>query len=127
MSNGSADLRRLLSAAMPGPWEAITHKVYPDERPDVWVEDIVSADEHVVCLGHDYRGLLHDDYGAMATVDAELIVAAVNALPALLDVADAARAMVAWEYRMPGAPRFTLRDLRAVLDRLALQGPAKGA
>jgi hypothetical protein len=50
--------------------------------------------------------------------DAEAIVLAHNALPALLDIAEAAQQYIDWQYRQPGARRFTMTDLRAALDRL---------
>jgi hypothetical protein len=50
--------------------------------------------------------------------DAHAIVLAHNALPVLLDIAEAARQYIDWQYRQPGARRFTMTDLRAALDRL---------
>jgi hypothetical protein len=72
-------LRALLAEATPGPWR------FGDAHPD----ELVVADSMtlagattVVCYGEP------DDEGK---ADAALIAAAVNALPALLDVAEAAR------------------------------------
>jgi hypothetical protein len=39
-------------------------------------------------------------------------------IAALLDIAAAARRYIDWQYRQPGARRFTMTDLRAALDRL---------
>ena len=67
----TADLRRLLADATPGPW------VHPDPSWDsVWV-----TTDRCIYASHD---------APEARFDAALIVAAVNALPGLLDRLEAA-------------------------------------
>lgn len=70
-----AELRALLGRAPSGPWKA---KAGHNEAADQW--DVVDPNEAIVC--------------EWSTRDeATLIAAAVNSLPALLDVAEAARRM----------------------------------
>jgi len=68
------NLRTLLAAATPGPWRAdgIGVEGYP----------LVSLEAH-------------KEPGTFSDPDAALIVAAVNALPLMLDVIEAARAVIA--------------------------------
>lgn len=79
-----AELRRLLSAATPGPWGEFA------ESGDWWVE-------HSDADGNPTGGFVckSDTAGNDATwekqEDIDLMIAAVNALPALLAVAEAAR------------------------------------
>lgn len=77
----TAELRQLLAEATPGPWETrVVREPYTDPTPALVVPSRG---------GHDpWWSLLFSDN---ADEDAALIVAAVNALPALLDVAKAAQ------------------------------------
>ena len=75
---GRAELRRLLAEATPGPWVA---EVSGKTGPIVMDAESVSALDHVARCPH-YRG----------SADSELIVAAVNALPGLLDALGVAEA-----------------------------------
>lgn len=68
-----ARLRGLLARATPGPWR---------EADDGWID----ADSDMVAYGSDNPRSVAINYGADA--NAALIVAAVNALPELLDAAD---------------------------------------
>ena len=81
-----AELRRLLDAATPGPWSSHDHGfpgqdepssivIYSGERFD-W-EEVTHGESAVAWTGWD----------SQEASDAALIVAAVNALPALLDAA----------------------------------------
>jgi hypothetical protein len=97
----SDELRRLLAEATPGPWRyPVSGAISCPPRP------ITGA--NVVA---DWNG---------TSEDAALIVAAVKALPGLLDVVDAAR----WLVAMPDAiePHSThwedIADLRDALARL---------
>lgn len=93
------DLRTLLKAATPGPWEA-------DAR--VGVVAVYSGTRRYCIEAGDGQEVYRrtgwtDDSGAWNVdprwvVDATLIVAAVNALPALLDVVDAARSLDGYHY-----------------------------
>ena len=71
-----AELRRLLAEATPGPWVA---EVSGTTGPVVMDVQSVSALDHVAKCPH-YRG----------SADSELIAAAVNALPDLLDALEKA-------------------------------------
>ena len=75
------ELRRLLAEATPGPWVA---EVSGTTGPVVMDAQSVSAFDHVAKCPH-YRG----------SADSELIAAAANALPGLLDQLDAAEAALA--------------------------------
>lgn len=72
------ELRRLLAEATPGPWVA---EVSGPTGPVVMDAQSVSALDHVAKCPH-YRG----------SADSELIAAAVNALPDLLDALEKAEA-----------------------------------
>lgn len=77
-----AELRRLLDAATPGPWETDGCEVSQHwSRPEPW-RTIASSE--VSCGPYCYGGR---GQGIEQTEDATLIVAAVNAIPALLDAA----------------------------------------
>lgn len=105
------DLRKLLEAATKGPWDydtTMTEGEYGDGGPDSHVGfkqfvivnengdticdttnrdgSLVEVVEHLDGDGWDARDVLGEH-------DAALIVAAVNALPALLDVVEAAKIM----------------------------------
>ena len=80
----TAALRALLTAATPGPWTTT-----PVSRWRVAALDLAAGTEHTVADCSVNRA--DDD----AENDAALIAAAVNALPALLDKADALAALVA--------------------------------
>lgn len=97
------DLRRLLAEATPRPWNADGLTLRPGT---VW-------DEHGADLAR-----------AWLPADAALIVAAVNALPALLDVADAARTISDPMVADGGGDRWwaahdALRDALRRLDGVA--------
>jgi hypothetical protein len=84
-----AELRAKLAIATPGPW------MYDDDGEVVGIED----DEGEIVFSQQVIGT-HWPHGAptrqlyMESGDAELIVAAVNALPALLDELERLRAFV---------------------------------
>lgn len=99
----SAHLRRLLAEATPGPWERVTvgnhdqrhaagmaflnvMAVRSEDNPEIDFSDLtyVRSGWPNVCMTGN---------GPKQTDNADLIVAAVNALPVLLDVVDAARAV----------------------------------
>lgn len=71
MSDRIAELRALLAASTPGPWDA-------DEEG--YVRTMIGQDRYTVA-----------DCSFRYEEDAALICAAVNALPALLEIAEAAR------------------------------------
>jgi hypothetical protein len=85
------ELRKLLSAATPGPWAVsygdeswVVVRTKPDGTPDLWARRTVFDD-----------GSAAGEYSPSCKGPTrDLIVAAVNALPALLDELDAARAEV---------------------------------
>ena len=73
------ELRRVLAAATPGPWHT---ELETQARGKPW--RVVASARSIICrVGRDDMPYV--------PADAELIAAAVNALPALLAVADAAR------------------------------------
>lgn len=79
-----AELRELLASATRGPWENDGGGEIGQHHscPQPWAP-IVSTD--VSCMAYCYGGTAS---GVTRDEDADLIVAAVNALPALLDAAD---------------------------------------
>jgi hypothetical protein len=89
-----ADLRDLLAAATPGPW-------------------IVGV-FHGCIFGPNYVAVADTVDGHVA--DAAIIVAAINALPALLDIAEAARAYLDTSPAQTG--RVSEERLRVALARL---------
>jgi hypothetical protein len=108
-------LKELSQQATPGPWE-----VNPDGAEEWWYNDTI--------LGEGGGG------GALASCikgNASLIVTAINALPLLLEVAEAARAVNGWdiewfvkrEYCEDGkAIRAALKNLEAALAKLEKEG-----
>jgi hypothetical protein len=120
-------LRALLAEATPGPWR---------HGPLFWEAWATDADGAMTVRvaevphgGYDpesdrMRGVFVDPgIDRSREPDAALIAAAVNALPALLDVAEAARLVAQWadnaaEWSVPPPLRGELRDLSALLDRL---------
>ena len=110
------DLRALLAAATPGPW-AVDHG--DNDPPDQWEFAPLVA-------GTPFCDWTRETEMGLSESDAALIVAAVNALPALLDVAAAAREMTDWfedpTPRTEPAAFALLKSraaaLRAALDRL---------
>ena len=111
------ELRRLLAEATPGPWRQTGTKARPH-----WY---VTSD---IALVHGNLPPTREDY-APETIqrwiaDAALIVAAVNVLPAHLDVIKAARDELACQDREFGTPSDGLdrcehaAALRAALARL---------
>jgi len=122
-----ARLRALLAEATPGPWEA-------EDTSDV-NDDLFSDDERESPLSTGwFRGQVGKvdvgDYSTLTFADAALMVEAVNALPALLDVVEAARVYLACDGSGVRAPEpwsapfdamglaKALPALRAALDRL---------
>ena len=116
---GLDDLRALEAAATPGPWSESHHHVWwtPADAPEFPLASLDTDDEH---YGFSSTGRRKD-------ADAALIAAARNALPALLDVADAARAALdptqcSCSAEMPHSdgdcPVVDLAALRAALARL---------
>lgn len=79
----TTELRELLAKATPGPWgaEAITKHSASNERP--WVGRLSES---------RYAALSYGETQLEAVANAALIVAAVNALPALLDRVEALEA-----------------------------------
>jgi hypothetical protein len=103
------DLRALLAAAMPGPWEHVPLPFGDGPLPEDALIFGPDGDSFVRVAWNP--GLDNDQYA-----DAALIVAAVNALPALLDVVDAAREYVE---RLPDSRDTALEsDLAEALARL---------
>ena len=103
-------LRAALNKATPGPWE--TRFEAESDGSGVWgIDGIVETG------GYDgmFKGGIDND------ADAALIVAAVNALPALLDIAQAAQTFLNASYSAQNAPfverRLTLREALAALDK----------
>jgi hypothetical protein len=107
-----AELRRLLSEASPGPWES---------RRRAHENDLVIASEAMPVLA-ELRS--RPTSAKLRTpADAALIAAAVNALPELLDVVEAAQAVrdavLADDARDPGIGQIVSpRELNPLLDRL---------
>lgn len=95
-------LRELLEKATPRPWERGQHV-----KTEWWWAPQIAG-----------PALLDDE----ALPDADLIVAAVNALPALLDVVEAVKAQRAaiaqWVAHNPGDPSYPWVALEIALDRL---------
>lgn len=88
-------LRKLLAEGTPGPWRAGTHETWHVFAP------------HNDGFGPE-RVLLRMNEHFPYTNDARLIVAAVNALPALLDVAERAAELIHGR-----GPWFDMQMLRA--------------
>ena len=106
-------LRALLDEATPRPWEA-------EDTSDV-NDDLFSDDERESPLSTGwFRGQVGKvdvgDYSTLTFADAALMVEAVNALPALLDVAEASRALVPCECSWHPAEYVTLRTALIRLD-----------
>ena len=81
-------LRALLVLAAPRPWEWLDSGGDPDEQ-----DELQGSDGEMIASGfRDDLGCFLPD-GDEAMTDGRLCAAAVNALPALLDVAEAARGM----------------------------------
>jgi hypothetical protein len=105
MTNPIQRLREAHEAATPDHWWLFDE---PSETRGVYGPD---GDELATVQGNLALG-------GDALDNAHAIVLAHNALPALLDIAEAAQRYIDWQYRQPGARRFTMTDLRAALDRL---------
>lgn len=92
------ELRELLAKATPGPWVKRSHDGYmPDWCGIVEPVEVAGADGHVVANNETY-------YPAEISLEnAALIVAAINALPELLDRSDRLTAIDAVE--VDDAPR----------------------
>lgn len=85
------ELRALLEKATPGPWGHTAHEVEGDSP--CGGENCPFEDDHGEGETHGFVIASCDvDYETDRENDAALIVAAVNALPALLDVCEAASA-----------------------------------
>jgi len=76
------DLRALLAKATPGPWE--------------WRrEKLISVGDSTTVINYaDYEGMWFASYEGRDDANKEILAAAVNALPGLLDELDALRAIV---------------------------------
>jgi hypothetical protein len=99
-------LRALLAEGTPGPWR---RRCWPS--PTRMVEIIAAEKPPIVpWSGFDDSSRTKKGHDA----NAALIAAAVNAMPALLDVAEAA----AVEHRSHRVPGMTICDTCAALDRL---------
>lgn len=77
-----AELRRLLAEGTPGPWQVST----PETK--AWGAEIATVETDILVTRPDDDSLIEP---GDSETDAALIVAAVNALPALLDVVEAAQ------------------------------------
>jgi hypothetical protein len=97
-------LRELLARATPGPWKSQDHQHQADLMTWYSVEKANGMRGQVARVMSHVRG----------KADAALIVAAVNALPALLDVCEAAQA-----FRVSGVPHHAWVRLWNALDALA--------
>ena len=106
MDDETTRLRALCEAATPGPWETY--------RPAAGGLGIAHGDPrtHHGCIARIVAG---------SPADAALIVGAVNALPALLDDADAADARIAKAERERDEARAETADLRATVDTMQVQ------
>ena len=105
-----ADLRALLDAATPGPWTVEFSTGVAEDEDGNEIESAWMSGPRMLDMG-DYQTLREDD--------AALIVALVNAAPALLDVVEAAR-LHADVTHADGFTEVieTLIDLREALARL---------
>ena len=83
MPDTIAELRRLLAEATPGPWLA---DYSGDVLPAAYADDELGCT--ILIAGESLRATRQRQ-----EADVAVVTAAVNALPALLDVAEAARAM----------------------------------
>ena len=103
-------LRALLAEATPGPWDV--DDIHPDHcAQSPWGHKTVTFGPGSVALA------------LMSPEDqptAALIVAAVNALPALLDVVEAARSLTGDDMAYRGSTSQTWAALRAALAKLDL-------
>lgn len=120
-----ADLRALLDAATPGPWQRSAFVDGPrfDHMDWEWKE-ARQAEERYIVRGAGRIGTPECNQVLVArdTQDAALIVAAVNALPALLDVVEAARAVCASPFHSPEMePTVVFDTLREALAALSLE------
>jgi len=113
-SSAIARLRELRSKATPGEWRANGGTyIYPLDRCDP------AKDRIADCGGFD------------AFTNAAAVVAAMNALPALLECAEAAQRVVEHWQLSPGntypssSHAAKISDLSAALDALASQGETK--
>jgi len=107
------ELRRLLQAATPGPWQAEFASSHVGGKSEI-TEWFVRRDGDDVAIAADIIDP-HDDQPSKA--NAALIAAAVNALPALLAVAEAAEHWRnAYESNDPSNESFEL--MCAALDAL---------
>ena len=129
----SAELRRLLAEATPGPWHRGTTRTY-----GIYSADADPEDQRTVATVPHWDGSSHlTPIDSRGDADAALIVAAVNALPDLLDridaleaVVDAARAIVVGVDRLGTATAPTFVALRVALDQLdppVTEGPITDA
>jgi hypothetical protein len=89
MTTTTNELRRLLSEATPGPWQAEFASLHVGGRLEI-TEWFVRLDGDDVAIAADIVDPRNDDKPSKA--NAALIAAAVNALPALLAVVEAAEA-----------------------------------
>jgi hypothetical protein len=101
-------LRALLAEATPGPWRARKW-----DAPRMVEVHAATKPPVVPWSGFDDSSRTKTEHDANAT----LIAAAVNALPALLDVAEAAAKSVEWA-DVGGLLPGDVTDVRAALDRL---------
>lgn len=121
-----AELRRLLRAASDRPW------VYEGDMGAYGSGDIFTAVPPpgwgaTKAVAIDHEGMV----GSVEAADAALIVEAVNALPALLTIAEAAAEMDAWNYgEIPGRDALD-ETWAAIAERLraalaTLEGAGSG-
>jgi hypothetical protein len=113
-------LRGLLARATPGPWESrIEPQRYPECDDADFPATINGAGQHIGFLPERYAADLEQVNG----IDAELIVAAVNALPGLLDTIEVqARGIEALEVGLANIRRDRDRVVELLVkrtDRLA--------
>ena len=122
------ELRRLLVEATPGPWERVTEGNYDQRHAAAQAflsvmatkakddSDIQFSDLTYIRAGFPNVAMVGN--GPKQTENGDLIVAAVNALPDLLAVVDAARVVVGEPANGSGftAARARLADAFARLD-----------
>jgi hypothetical protein len=123
MTDAITKLRALHEAATPGPWRQ------DDGGADDWIV-AGPCGEFIADIG--WLGAVNSDAPARPDEDSALIAAARNALPALLDIAEAARAYLeAMEGVCPYAKQreamFRLQDsLDAISDAVRTRTPRGG-
>ena len=110
-----AELRRLLERATPGPWHAWDRGIGYEVHTEV---------EHNPIRCDPLNSGFRETFGGP---DAHLIAAAVNALPALLDAADALRAELAHMTEARNNARAEVERLTAMVEAVREYAAARQA